>query len=86
LAVIGKNVRRRREAAGLSQENLAVLSGISTRIVSELERGTSQNPRVATLLALAGALGCGVDDLLRGFIPPPTLRTKRTAKHGRKTR
>jgi y4mF family transcriptional regulator len=36
---IGKFVRQRRKAAGLTQRELADLAGVGTRFVSEVERG-----------------------------------------------
>ena len=50
-------LRRHRVAAGLSQQALAERAGISTRGLSDLERGLSQAPRLDTLKRLADALG-----------------------------
>jgi predicted ATPase/DNA-binding XRE family transcriptional regulator len=50
-------LRRHRRAAGLTQEALAELAGLSVRAVSDLERGVKRAPHRDTLRALADALG-----------------------------
>src|SRR5690349_5429182 len=52
----GSSLRRYREAAGFSQEALAARAGLSTRAISDLERGINQRPRYATLELLTKAL------------------------------
>ncbi|HEY7808986.1 MAG TPA: helix-turn-helix transcriptional regulator [Allosphingosinicella sp.] len=54
--VIAENVRRRRLAAGLSQEALAEVCGYHRTYVGGIER-SERNITIATLEALAGALG-----------------------------
>ena len=54
-------VRKHRIAAGLSQEALAERAGISTRGLSDLERGLSRSARLHTLARLADALGLSGD-------------------------
>ncbi len=49
-------LRRRRLASGLTQEALAARAGISTRAVSDLERGLHAVPRRDTLALLCDAL------------------------------
>lgn len=44
------NLRERREKLSLSQEELARITGISTRTVQRHEAGLSQSPAVKTLL------------------------------------
>ncbi len=61
--LIGKNVKRLRLKAGLTQQDLAVAAGLNTSVVSQLEQGRNGDPRVSTLRALAKALGVGLDDL-----------------------
>jgi predicted ATPase/transcriptional regulator with XRE-family HTH domain len=50
-------LRYHRVAAGLSQEALAMRSGLSLQAVSHLERGIRRGPRRETVAALAGAMG-----------------------------
>jgi predicted ATPase/transcriptional regulator with XRE-family HTH domain len=52
----GVLLRRYRQAAGLSQETLAALAGLSTRAISDLERGINRSPRSDTLDLLASTL------------------------------
>src|SRR2546428_2095170 len=49
-------LKRYRQAAGLSQENLAARSGLSARAISDLERGINRTPRYDTLELLSSAL------------------------------
>jgi transcriptional regulator with XRE-family HTH domain len=63
-ALIGRNVRRARERAKLTQEQFADKSGFSQQYISDLERGR-RNPTVVTLYELAQALGIPHLDLLR---------------------
>lgn len=58
----GQALRRMREAAGKTQENLAELAGLSVRGISDLERGVHPNPRLETVHLLADGLGLGEVD------------------------
>ncbi|WP_237771316.1 XRE family transcriptional regulator [Kribbella sp. ALI-6-A] len=49
-------LRRHRTAAGLTQDELSTVSGISVQAISTLERGTRKYPQPATVRALANAL------------------------------
>jgi transcriptional regulator with XRE-family HTH domain len=59
-------VRRIRQKKGLTQEQLAEISGFSQQYISGLERG-QRNPTVVTLYELASALGVSHLDLVRPF-------------------
>src|SRR5918994_2901589 len=52
----GGRLRRHREAAGLSQEELAERAALTAKAISALERGARQHPYPQTLRALADAL------------------------------
>jgi len=54
--MVGRNVRRLRTAAGLSQAELAERMGIDRAYVSGLELG-ERNPTIVTLWHIAKALG-----------------------------
>ena len=56
-APFGTLLRRFRLAAGLSQEALAELAGLSPRGIQDLERGVNRAPRADTVQRLAVALG-----------------------------
>ncbi len=53
----GAYLRRRREAAGLTQEELAQRSGVALRTISDIERRVTRYPQRETLKDLAEALG-----------------------------
>jgi transcriptional regulator with XRE-family HTH domain len=61
---LGKNLRRIRERAGLTQEEVAERSGVHATEVSRIERG-KRDPRVSTVERLARALGVPPSDPLR---------------------
>lgn len=61
--IIGRNIARYRETAGLTQATLAEKIGISTAFVSRVERG-QKRMKVETLYATAKALNVSVDALL----------------------
>ena len=53
----GELLRRRREAAGLTEEALAERAGVSAKAISDLERDPDRTPRLDTIVLLADALG-----------------------------
>jgi transcriptional regulator with XRE-family HTH domain len=50
-------LRRQREAAGLTQEDLAQRSGVSIRAIGDLERGRTRRPHPRSIRLVASALG-----------------------------
>ena len=62
--LVGENVKRVRQARGLTQEQLADLSGFSQQYISGLEQGR-RNPTIVTIYELAGALGVDHIELVR---------------------
>lgn len=68
----GAKLRKAREDAGLTQEELAYLGGISRTVISPLELG-QHAPRLDTLIKLAGALGVEPCQLIADvrWTPPP---------------
>lgn len=67
----GERLRRLRQAAGLTQEQLAERAGLTAKGISALERGERQRPYRHTVQALAEALGLAEDkrDALLGALP-----------------
>ncbi len=61
-APFGAYLRRVREAAGLTQEDLAARSGLSAKGISDLERGARRRPHPHTVRALAEALELSEDE------------------------
>ena len=62
--LVGRNVKRIRQGKGLTQEQMAELSGFSQQYISGLEQGR-RNPTVVSLYELATALGVSHMELLR---------------------
>jgi transcriptional regulator with XRE-family HTH domain len=60
----GERIRVRRQARGLTHEQLAWRAGVSLATVSRLERGVGHQPNLSTLQRIAGALETSVTDLL----------------------
>lgn len=76
---IGKNIKKLRTAAGLTQEQLAERLFVTRQTVSNWERGTSW-PDLDQLEAVAGALGVEMTVLLYGEKPPrPPVSRRRIA-------
>lgn len=77
----GTRLRRFREAAGLTQEELASRAGLSAKAISSLERGARRRPYPHTVRSLAEALGLSEDEraallasVPRGGGDPPTAQ------------
>ncbi|MCX2728225.1 helix-turn-helix domain-containing protein [Thermomicrobium sp. 4228-Ro] len=68
------NVRARRQALGLTQQQLAERAGISRQTLVAIEAGRL-TPSVTVALRLARALGCTVDDLF-ALAEPPLLEAQ----------
>lgn len=62
--LVGRNLRRYRHSASLTQEQLAERSGFSQKYISDLERGL-ENPTIITIYEFAQALGITHVDLVR---------------------
>lgn len=64
VVTLGRNIRRLRKDAGLSQEQLAFDAGIKRSYLSDMERGV-RNPTVRAVGRIAAALNVSPADLLR---------------------
>lgn len=62
----GNNLRACRRRAGISQEALGMLTSLHRTEIGMLERGVRE-PRLGTILKLAGALSVSVEELLAGM-------------------
>ena len=58
----GSRLRRLREAAGLTQEELAERAGLSPMAIGMLERGQRRRPYPYTVQALGAALGLSEEE------------------------
>lgn len=61
--VFGRVLRRRRVAAGFTQEQLAHEAELQRNYVSLMERGINQ-PTITTLIKLAAPLGCKAAEIV----------------------
>jgi transcriptional regulator with XRE-family HTH domain len=59
---IGANVKRRRNAIGVNQAELAKRVGVTLVHISRIETGIS-SPSAEVLFAISDALGCKADEL-----------------------
>ena len=68
----GARLRQLREAAGLTQEQLAERAGLSANAIGALERGERRRPYQHTIQALAEALGLSAEEgaALAEAVPP----------------
>jgi len=62
---LSKNVKRLREAKGLSQEKLARLADVANNTLIKMETGENINPTLETLKKVAKAFGVSVDELIK---------------------
>jgi transcriptional regulator with XRE-family HTH domain len=65
MSTIGKNIKRRRQEKGLSQDKLSKLADLSLNTVVKIELDDSPNPTIETVQRIAKALEVSVDDLLK---------------------
>jgi transcriptional regulator with XRE-family HTH domain len=75
------NLRRAREVAGISQEELAKRCELHRTEVSLLERG-GREPRLGTMVKLATALGTTPEALCAGITWDTTARNYKIADPG----
>ena len=61
---ISKNIKKLRQAKGLSQDRLSKLADVSYNSIIKLETGGITNPTIDTLSKIAKALDVSVDDLI----------------------
>ena len=62
---LSNNIKRLREAKGLSQEKLARLADVAHNTLIKMESGENKNPTLETLKKVAKALDVSVDDLIK---------------------
>jgi len=67
---LSQRIKQLREAAGLSQQEVAMRGELSLSLVAKLEQGKKADPRASTLLALGRALGVRPGELLDDLFPP----------------
>ena len=77
----GMRLRLARQARGYSQQQLAGMAGVSRQAVSAVEAGHS-DPSLRVALALARALGAGVEELFGPSEPQPEVQARQVAPAG----
>lgn len=65
-------IRTKREAAGLTQRQLADLVGVTDQTISNIERGATR-PTLDTARAIAGVLGISIEALFLSEAPTTTV-------------
>jgi len=58
-----KNLKKLRQAKGLSQDRLAKLTDVTNNTIIKIEQGENINPTLATLKKITKALGVSLDEL-----------------------
>jgi len=61
---LAERIKQRREQLGLTQKQLAEMTGMKQNIISRLEHGDTPNPGANVLKRLALALRCSIDWLV----------------------
>ena len=61
---LANNIKKLREAKGLSQEKLARLADVANNTLIKMESGENKNPTLDTLKKVAKAFAVSVDDLI----------------------
>lgn len=62
---LANNIKKLREAKGLSQEKLARLANVANNTLIKMESGENKNPTLDTLKKVAKAFDVSVDDLIK---------------------
>jgi transcriptional regulator with XRE-family HTH domain len=65
MAVLGRNILEMRQHKGWSAEKLAAEAGVSFASIYAYENG-KREPKITQAMAVARALGVGLDELVRG--------------------
>jgi DNA-binding XRE family transcriptional regulator len=65
--LLQRNVRRLRDEAGLTREQLAARAEVTTSTIFRIESEDDYEPRMSSVTGIARALGCRVADL---FLEP----------------
>ena len=65
MSTIGKNIKRLRQAKGISQDKLSKLADLSLQTVVKMELDDKPNPMIETVQKIAKALDISIDDLMK---------------------
>ena len=78
--VLACELRRRREVAGLSMNELATSAGLSQPMIGFIEKGTCV-PTAASLFRIASVLGCPLSEIF-GVVEKEIASNKKIAPTG----
>jgi transcriptional regulator with XRE-family HTH domain len=67
---LGERIVAMREAMGLSQNQLSERAEVPQPTLQRIEKGTTPNPGINYVRAIASALGCTIDQLVDGAPHP----------------
>ena len=70
LTLIGLRIKKAREAANITQEELAQAVGCTAKHIGAIERGL-KTPRLDTFIIIANTIGASADMLLQDLINCP---------------
>jgi len=59
--MIGQKIKELRKKAGLSQQKLANLTGLTVTSIANLEQGIVKDPSIQTVIKIADALDISLD-------------------------
>jgi transcriptional regulator with XRE-family HTH domain len=62
---IGKNIKKYRKKQGLSQEDIAIKSGVKYTTLTKIESNVIKKPSVFIMAKIAKTLGISIEDLLK---------------------
>ncbi|MBN1585307.1 helix-turn-helix transcriptional regulator [Candidatus Uhrbacteria bacterium] len=65
MSELGKNIKKLRNEKGISQDRLSKLADVSFQTIVKIELDSDPNPTIDTMKKIAGALGVGIDELVK---------------------
>ncbi len=65
LSAIAKNMKKYRTMAGISQDKLSKLAGITLHTITKIESGATVDPRIETVKKITKALKITLNDITK---------------------
>jgi transcriptional regulator with XRE-family HTH domain len=65
--VVGERIREKRKRLGLTQEGVAEIAELDRKHIGMIETGQAE-PRIGTLVSIAGALDLPIEELVAGLV------------------
>lgn len=63
-------INAKKNELGLTNAQLAEITGITLSTIDKITSGANQNPKMVTLKAIAKAIGCTLDDFDDDYVAP----------------